>query len=297
MNLNYLETFITVANQKSFSRAAKVLNLTQPAVSKHIALLESFYGTRLVNRTSRRVNLTDAGNILYGYANEVINTLARAAEEIGSLADTVRGRLVVGASTIPGHYVLPAVMGEYRKRYPEVTISLEISNTGTVVNRLLGEVIHIGVIGAPVADERVACDPFAVDELVLIVPQNHPFAAMEYVTGSQLLDQKVVWREAESGTRRTVEQLLAAAGIPPERFVTTGEFGSTESVIAAVEAGLGISFVSRWAAEKAQHGGRLAIVPIKDTPLKRNLYAVYLKDHFLLPPVRAFLNLLKECSL
>jgi len=290
VNPNYLETFVAVANHRSFSRAARALNLTQPAVSKHIAVLEAAYGARLINRSSRRVELTEAGQALYGYATEILDLLARAARDVSSYGKTIKGHLHIGASTIPGQYVLPAVLREFGRRHPAVTIHLDITNTGSVVRQLLQETVQVGAVGAPVDHPRIAAVPFASDELVLLLPADHPLAAMGEIPPELLAGERVIWREPSSGTRHEVEHLLTRAGIDPGSFIRAGEFGSTEAVIAAVEAGLGLSFVSRWAAEKALRGGKAAMAAIAGTPLTRRLYLIHLRDRTLSPAAQAFLS-------
>lgn len=294
MNLQYLETFVAVAKHLSFSKAAQALNLTQPAVSKHIAILEAHYGVRLINRSSRHVELTEAGHALHRYAGEILNLMASAAQEVSSFGDTVKGHLHIGASTIPGQYVLPAFLKEFGRRHPEVTIRLDITNTGSVVQQLLQETVTLGAVGAPVDDRRITVVPFAADELVLIIPADHPLAGRPEISPARLAGERILWREPRSGTRYQVEHLLTAAGIDPASFTAAGEFGSTEAIIAAVEASLGMSFVSRWAAEKARRGGRVAVAAISGTPLRRRLYLVHLRDRVLSPAVRAFLNMARE---
>ncbi len=293
MNLSYLETFVMVAKHKGFSRAAKALSLTQPAVSKHISLLEAYYGTKLVDRTSRRVELTDAGIVLYHFAGRIISTVERAKEEIASFSEEVKGRLNIGASTIPGHYILPRTLSEFKKEYPLVNVSLEVSNTGKVINRLRDEAIQVGVIGAPVNSPEINCTEFTSDEVVLILPAGHPLAERKELITNDLVGEKVVVRESDSGTRRIVEEKLAAAGVPFDSLQVAGEFGSTEAVLAGVEAGLGASFVSRWAAEKAATEGRVALRTLQDLRFSRSLYLIYPRDRSLSRPARAFLSFIK----
>jgi DNA-binding transcriptional LysR family regulator len=293
MNLNYLETFVMVAKHKSFSRAAHVLNLTQPAVSKHIAMLEAHYGTKLVNRTSRRVELTDAGIVLHHFAKRIIAITQRAKEEISSFAEDVKGRLAIGASTIPGHYVLPKLISEFKKEYPLVDVSLEVSNSGKIVNRLHEEAIHLGVVGAPVNCAEINCTAFLNDELVLIIPKGHSLGTRAELVADDLVGEKLIVREPDSGTRRVIEEKLIAAGVPPDSLQIAGEFGSTESVLAAVEAGLGISFASRWAAEKAALAGRIELRSLKDLDLSRSLYLIYPRNRTPSRPTHAFLSFVK----
>lgn len=289
MNLAYLETLVAVAEEKSFSRAAASLNLTQPAVSKHIAYLEAYYGTTLVNRTSRRVELTQAGAILYRYAREILGTLARARDEIDACAATIRGRLTIGASTIPGHYVLPRLISAFNRAYPEVAIAVEIAATGKVIRMLLDETVHLGAVGALISDPRLNFIPFARDEIVLVIPRNHPLAERESVKIQDVTRERLVWREEQSGTRRVVENALLAAGVRPEELKIAAELGSTEAVLAAVEAGLGVSFISRVAAEARARAGKVKLVRLEEAPFTRHLYLVHPRTRPLTRAAAAFI--------
>ncbi len=290
MNLNYMETLVAVARYHSFSQAAQALSLTQPAVSKHIALLEQHYGVQLVNRTSRRVELTDAGRVLYDYAVQIIDAVNRAYEDVSSFSGEIKGRLRIGASTIPGHYILPPLIGEFSKRFPGVKPSLEISNTGKITALLHKEAINIGAVGAPVADDNIACEPFAEDELVLAVPVGHRFDRRAEIEPSELAGERLVSREPQSGTRRVIEQWLTAAGIGLDTFAPAGEFGSTEAVLAAVEAGLGISFVSRWSVARAREMGKIWTLSVRGFSIKRSLYLIYARNRVITRPTQAFID-------
>lgn len=289
MNLNYLETLIAVARHLNFSQAARALNLTQPAVSKHISLLEQHYGVRLVNRTSRRVKLTDAGQVLYDYAVELMDTVHRAYEDVSSFSGKIKGRLRIGASTIPGHYILPFLIGEFTRAFPGVQPSLVISNTGKVTAMLREDAIHIGAVGAPVTDDDIACLPFAQDELVLAVPAGHRFDGRTEIDPSELAGERLVSREPQSGTRKVIEKWLTGAGIGPDTFVSAGEFGSTEAVLAAVEAGLGISFVSRWPVARAGQG-KIRTPGVRGLAIKRGLYLIYARNRVITRPTQAFID-------
>ncbi|MBU4533600.1 MAG: selenium metabolism-associated LysR family transcriptional regulator [Candidatus Desulforudaceae bacterium] len=294
MNLNYLETLVAVARYRSFSHAAHTLNLTQPAVSKHISLLEQHYGIELVSRTSRRVELTDAGQVLYNYSVQLLDTMARAYEDVRSFAGEIKGTLNIGASTIPGHYVLPPLLGRFASAYPDVKVSLEIANTGKITARLREEAIHIGAVGAPVKEDGIACQAFAEDEIVLAVPVMHPFADRREVDPSELIGERMVTREKQSGTRRIIEENLRLSKIPPDAFRTASEFGSTEAVLAAVEAGLGLSFVSRWSVRRAEELNKIKTIPVKGLSISRSLYLIYARDRVITRPAQAFLDFILQ---
>ncbi|MEW5761838.1 MAG: selenium metabolism-associated LysR family transcriptional regulator [Bacillota bacterium] len=290
MNLAYLETLVALAEHKSFSRAAAALNLTQPAVSKHIAYLEAYYGTRLVDRSSRRVELTQAGAVLYRYAREILDALARARNDVDACALTVRGRLLIGASTIPGHYLVPRLIGAFNRLYPEVAIAVEIADTGKVLRMLLEEKVQVGAVGALTNDPRLHFVPFAEDEIVLVVPRRHPLAARRSVSPRAVLGETLVWREEQSGTRRVVEDALLAAGIRSGDLKIAAELGSTEAVLGAVAAGMGLSFISRVAAEAAAHAGSVALVRLQGPHFTRRLYLAHLRARPLSRAAAAFID-------
>jgi DNA-binding transcriptional LysR family regulator len=294
LNLNWLKTFTTVAATRSFSRTARELNLTQPAVSKHIAALEAFYGVKLVDRSRRTVTLTEAGSALLPYAQKILRAMAEALQEIETYTATVRGMLTIGASTIPGHYVLPPIIRRFREQYPEVTINLEVADSGKIVHRVIEGDLLLGAVGAFKPLPGLVAIPFAEDEIVLILPSAHPLARHRQITPALLPEHQFVWRERESGTRYVVEKELARAGIDPGDLRILAELGSTEAVLATVEAGMGLSFVSRRAAEKSARSGRLLIRHVQGLPLKRTLYLIHLRNRLLPGPVKAFINFIRQ---
>lgn len=281
---------MAVVEQKSFSRAAKSLNLTQPAVSKHLHLLEEYYGLPLLIRGRQEVEPTSAGKVLYRYAKEVLRTLAKAREELTVKACFLQGELLLGASTIPGEYVLPSRVSSFQKAYPGVQVFLKITNTAGVVQELQQRKISLGAIGAPVAGTRLAAKKLAEDKLKLIVPPYHPFALRGEAELAELRNEKFVWREKGSGTRQVVEARLAQAGLPWEKLKIVAEMGSTEAVIRAVEAGLGLAFVSERAAAREEARGKIAGVDLKRISLARDLYLIYLAKQPLSAVAATFLD-------
>ncbi|MEW6184014.1 MAG: selenium metabolism-associated LysR family transcriptional regulator [Bacillota bacterium] len=290
MNLNWLKTFVIVAETSSFSRTARELNLTQPAVSKHIAALESLYGITLIDRSRRTVTLTEAGTALLPLAVETLAIIAKAAREMDALNKTIKGALIIGASTIPGEYLLPKIIRRFQKFYPQIGISLEIADTGVILRRVLEGNLYLGAVGAFKPTPGLEAIAFADDELVLIIPVDHPLARQKVISTADLVNREVVWRESDSGTRFVIEEKLRSIDINPENLRIVAEMGSTEAVLSSVEAGMGLSFVSRWAAEAHQKNGRLVMSRIKGLSLNRTLYLIYAKGRFLSRPVTAFID-------
>lgn len=274
MNLAHLKTFVAVVRCQSISRAAIELHLTQPAVTKHLQALERHYGRTLVERAGRDVHLTEEGKILYRHTLEVLRILSEVETDLTEAGETVRGALRLGASTTPGQYVLPHIIGPFLRAYPQVDLQLEIADTAQIARKVAGGQADVGVVGSPVKDRQLVASSFLEDQLVVIMPRGHPLAARERVFGRDLVGQPLVWRQAGSGTRKTVEERLARAGIDLGAGHKAPEMGSTEAVVVAVEARLGLSVVSRFAAQKSVQLGTLVAKSLADVPLKRALYVI-----------------------
>lgn len=281
MKISILKTFVTVVEEKSLSRAAEVLYLTQPAVSKHIKALERFFNVSFFHRQGQKVSLTEEGEVFYNQAKEIIKKWDHALQAMGELSGKVGGVLKIGASTIPGEYILPYLLGSYKKEYPEVDIKLEIGDTSKIVRMLLAEDIHVGVVGARVERKRLKAKKFMEDEIVLIMPRDHPLAKKKKIYSSDLLQDNLIWREKGSGTRKVVEEKLVKEGMALDTLEPVLELGSTQSIITAVEAGLGISLVSLWAVKKEQALKKLVVKNIEDVSLKRDLFFLYPREQYL----------------
>lgn len=293
MNLNYLKTFVTTVEQKGLSRAARALNLTQPAVTKHINTLESYCGCKLLDRSGRNFRLTESGRIFYQRACKILDIMNDTLDEINKLNEKVSGHLVIEASTIPGHYVLPGLIGPFKKIYPLVHLTVGISDSGKAVEKVTEGRAHLGAVGKKFNRPNINSVKLTDDELVLIVPSHHRFANKKSVSLQEIEGEKLVWREADSGTRGVIEQKLSNAGINTENLNIVAELGSTEAIVNAVEAGAGISFVSSWAIKDKEKAGRLKSLTLKNVPLKRSLYLIYSRHRTLSTSALAFL---KFCS-
>ena len=294
MNFNFLQTFVTVIEFNSISKAAKTLNITQPAVSKQISALEDHFGIKLLERLGRRMVPTEAGNKLNHHAQVILKNLQQAEEEMSELISEVRGNLVIGASTIPGQYILPKIIGLFKKEYTQIKTVLEITDSGKVIQKLLEHEIHLGAVGTQVLHEKIASVKLADDELVLITPIEHHFATRQTVSAIELAGEQMVWRESDSGTRQEVEEKLASAGLDINNLIITAEFGSTESIIGAVEAGIGISFVSHWAVQKNVDRKSFAVLRLEDVVLDRILYVIYPKRKHFNRTAETFINFLRH---
>lgn len=269
-----LRVFREVANQASFRRAAEVLYITQPAVTQQIKALEEELGSRLFDRSGGKVRLTAAGEVLLRRADEAESTLSRAVEEIGSLEGEVRGALRIAASTTIAQYVLPRLLAEFARQHQSVRLELESANTQRVVEAVAGGAAPIGLIEGPAHRQELVVERWLEDDLVLVVPAGHEWAEEE-ITLSTLGAAKLLVRERGSGTREVIEQALKRACAPIHRMQIAMELGSTEALLACVEAGLGVGFASRFALERQRALGTLAVVKVKGLRITREFSMVH----------------------
>ncbi len=275
MNISHVRTFVTVVEHKSFSNAARVLGVSQPAVTMQIQALESDLGATLLERRYRRVELTEAGRVLLPYARKLLTEVDEARYAIESMAGRVSGRLGLAASTTPGQYVLPRLLGDFLQVHPEVGVSLAVMDTAQVIDAVERGDADLGMAGAEVPGARVVAEECGSDDVLMIAPPTDKHAA----SGSRLTIQDVaerpfIMRERGSGTRTVMEATFSSAGVNAGDLQVVMELGSSEAVVSAVEGGMGLGVVSRWVAEKALTLGTVVELPVLDFPVKRPLYLV-----------------------
>jgi DNA-binding transcriptional LysR family regulator len=292
MTLRQLEVFLAIARVRSYRRAAEALHTSQPALSQHVRELERELGVRLFDRLSRGVALTEAGQLLEERAKRVFATLSDAREVLGELQGLQRGSLLVGASTTPGIYVLPAVIGEFRRRYPGIELRLRIANSRVIEEAIRAHEVDLGVVGghglAP-GEECLAAG--LVDELVLIVSPRHRWARRRTVVPADLAGEPLLVREEGSATRRVTERALERAGI---RWRASMELDHTEAIKQAVMAGLGVAFVSVHAVRGEVSSRRLAAVRLRSIRIQRHFHVIHSEARTLSVGARALVAMLGE---
>lgn len=274
LNLHHLRVFAAVAQERSFSRAAVALRLSQPAVSKTVQELERQTQLSLFDRSGRTPQLTDAGNALFARARELFGIERIAEEELGALRGLERGVLRVGASTTVATYFLPQLLARFHQQHPGVTLRVVSANTRAIARRLLEGRLDIALVEGPVLHERISVIPWREDELVVIAPASHPLVHKRRVRAADLIDEPFILREPGSGTRVVAEAALAEHGVHPG---TTVQLGSTEAIKQAVAAGLGLAVVSRAAAADQLALGYIAVVPLRSAAFRRALTELRLK--------------------
>lgn len=274
MNLKQLEVFLWVAELKGFTRAAKRLYMSQPAVSFQIQSLEEFLGVKLFWRNEKHVILTEAGQLLFEQAKQIVAHFYKIKSVVNDLKELKTGSLTIGASTIPGEYILPKLIGNFRRQFPGIQINVRIAGSAQVEKWLLNREIDLGFCGTLVSGKGIECLPFLTDHLILIVPVDHSWAAYGEIKISDLIKEKFILREGGSGTRKTFEASLARSNISKEQLSIVMQMGSTRAVITAVEAGLGISVVSFLAAREPLLLGLIKEIRVHNLDLSRKLYVI-----------------------
>jgi DNA-binding transcriptional LysR family regulator len=292
MTLRQLEVFVAVAQAQSFRRAAARLHTSQPALSQHVKELESELEVRLLDRLRRSVHLTDAGRLLLEHAQRIFTTLGSAREAIGELKGLQRGSLLIGASTTPGIYVLPRVVGLFRQRHPGVTVSFRIANSRVIEERIRASEFDLGVVGghglAP-GEECLAAG--LVDELVLIASPRHPLAQRREVRPEALAPLPLLFREEGSATRQVTERALQHARVA---YRVAMELDHTEAIKQAVMAELGLAFVSLYTVQGELAARRLHALRVRGVPIHRHFHVIHNEARALPASAQAFLHILAE---
>jgi DNA-binding transcriptional LysR family regulator len=291
MNLNQLKIFHVAAQLKSFTRAAEKLYLTQPGISKHIKQLEDSYGVKLFDRIGKKVNLTQAGEILLETTKAVFHQIDEAKLKIDDLRGLRGGKLVIGASVTVGVYLLPKVLSHFMLKYPDISLSTDISLSREVEDKVLNNRNDIGIVGHHIKDDRLVTNRFITDELMVIVPCHHKWSKRKQIQPHDLTSQTFIVSREGSGTRKTIEEILNAKGIVLNNKM---EFGNTEGVKKAVEAGLGISILSKYVVAREVSLELLCAIPLSGINTKRDINIIYLKEKYLSRLTKAFLDFLKE---
>lgn len=293
VTLRQLRTFKKVADLSSFSLAAHELRLSQPSVSYQVKELEESLGLPLLDRLGKRVQLTEAGTVFYSYARRALDVLDEASVALEEMRGIKRGNLRVGASTTVGIYLLPAALGAFKKLHPGLVISLEIGTRTRVQEQVLRSELDLAVIGPALKDPELAILPFISDELVVVAPAGHSLAGRRGLILKDLEEQPFVMREPASGSRWSFEKAARKAGA---KLTVAMELGSNGAIKHAVESGLGLAVISRYACALELASGRLVELDVRGFPIRRDWHIVHLRRRRLPSSVLAFIDFLKDTS-
>ncbi|WP_263382077.1 LysR family transcriptional regulator [Granulicella arctica] len=269
-----LKVFRAAAHSLNFRKASEELFITQPAVTQQIRALEEELGVSLFDRTKGKVTLTESGMVLHKYALSLKAIVDEAVQAIAEVSGTRVDELRVGASQTIGQYLLPNLLAAFRKDYPGVSLSGMSGNTDEVLTSLAEHRIDLALVEGPALRSDVKAEPFMEDHMVLVVPHDHEWADQD-IDVNDLQSAAFVTREHGSGSRRVVEEALEQAGLQLRSLRTTMTLDTTEGILSAVEAGLGIAFVSRWAVRNQLSLGTLKLARVKGLKLSRVFTVAY----------------------
>jgi LysR family transcriptional regulator, low CO2-responsive transcriptional regulator len=291
LNLHQLSVFRVVARHQSFTRAAEELSISQPAVSAHVRELERLYGIELFEQVGRRVRPTEAGWLLEEYADRLLALVAESRQSIDELKGLERGHLSVGASTIPGAYLLPEALARFQAEHPGVTVELRVGDTHEVLGMVRRGDVGLAVVGELEEDRRFRRQPYRTDELVLVVAPSHRWAQHGLRDVGELQAESFILREPGSSTRENAEALLRRIGVSKPLAM---EWSSTEAIKKAVEAGLGVSLLSSYAVALEVSCGRLSRIDHPELVCRRQFNIISAQERRLSPTTRAFQEFLLQ---
>ena len=296
MDLWQLKVFLNVVNHKSFSKAGDAIFLSQPTVSSHIKDLEEHFGTPLIDRLGREALPTKAGEMLYGYARQLLALKDEAESAMSALLGNARGELTFGGSTIPATYIIPSIMAAFTEKYPEISLSIVAGDTSSIKTAILEGRVEAGIIGAKVDALQLQQEALMEDEMKVILSTSHPWAMerLDTVSPEMLFNTPFIGREKGSGTWVSISNAMKNAGYDSKKIPIRARLGSTASVIQGVLNQGGISIVSAIAVQDYVDMGRLKTLSITGIPLKRHFYLTTYRRKTPSPLLERFIDFLRN---
>jgi DNA-binding transcriptional LysR family regulator len=275
LNVHEMNIFLIAAETQNFSEAARQLHMTQPAVSMQIQSLEQRLGVDLFERSGRRIQLSEAGEMLMPMARDLVSMSLRIEETMKSLGGEVVGHLKIGCSTTAGKYILPQLVARFRSMHPRVQVTIFNSGRDQVMGMLCDGTTHISVVSSLVSSREAEFRPLFADRVVLIVPVEHPWASRSTVKPEELPEVDFILRDDTAGTRQVMVEGLLDHGVHLDDLNTVMELGNAEAIEMAVEEGIGASFVSRLVAQRGVELGRIKVLEVEGLNLERKIYMAY----------------------
>ncbi|HHY73439.1 MAG TPA: LysR family transcriptional regulator [Bacillus bacterium] len=286
-----LLVFIKVAELQNFSRAAKELHMSQPAVSQHIQALEQRMGTTLLERTNKYVRLNKAGEIVYHTGIEILQAYTRMNNLVNDLVFIGKGEVSIGASYTFGEYILPHIIAQLRQEFPLIIPKIVIGNTHNIAEMIDLKQLDVGIVEGHFKQDRIKIEPFADDKMFVVISTNHRLANKMEILLSDLQNETWILRETGSGTREAAETMFSNFKFTPKEIM---EFGSTQIIKESVEAGVGISLLSHWAVRKEVNLGSLKLLKVNGNPIIRKFSIIRKKTEFHTKASELFLEILQK---
>jgi len=294
MEDNRLKAFCLLVEMRSFSKAGEAILITQSAMSHLIKHLEEEIGVKLLNRSGRKVIPTPAGWVFYKQAKKILEAYKTLGDDINRLIKEIKGPLNLGASTIVAKYLLPQVIYDFSKRFPEVQIDLTVSNTEAIIKELQQGNIDLGIVEGNMKNKGITLEEIADDEIVLIVSDENPLAKKEHITQQDFLSQPFIMPKAGSGLREFIENFFQTSKIEPKDMKISITLGDPELIVQMVQSGLGISFVSKWTVFKPIKEGTIRVLKLPGESLYRKFYLVSLYNEPSTMVAKTFRKFIKE---
>ncbi len=292
MDIHHLKIFVSVYKNKSFTRASEEMHISQPTISEHIKNLENSLDCKLFDRMGRSIIPTTEGDVLYPRALQLLDELNDIMDEITAAGTGIKGKLIIGASTIPGTYILPHVAVSFKNQYPDVAFEILMEDSARINNLILQHELLCGIVGAKTTTDKLDYSSLIEDELVLVTaPGVQP---SQSISLDKLQSMPFLQREIGSGTRQTFENFLEQKNISPAKINTVATLGSTSAVKQAVKEGLGVSVISRMAVQEELENKILQEIAVNDLKMKRRFYLVRQKKRTLPAQYVAFIKHLKQ---
>lgn len=279
---------------RGFSKASIELHLAQPTISEHIKTLERELNCKLFERLGKKIIPTREADVLYNHALELVEKAESVKGVLGRLKKEVAGELIVGASTIPGTYLLPGLMSDFKRKHPGVSFQVRVGDSQEIVQQVVKHHVLLGIVGSKIVDAQISYTPFLEDELIIVAAPS--FIKSSRISLKDLCRYPMVLREEGSGTRREAEKLLEGQGVSCGSVKVAGIFGSTDAVKQAAKVGLGLTILSRFSVTEELKHKLLKEVKLDAPPMKRMFYLVTHKKRALPLLYSLFLDHLKEKS-
>lgn len=286
-----LRIFHEVVKELNMTKVAEKLYISQPAVSQAIHELENELDVRLFDRIGKKLYITYEGELFHKYVRRILNIYDEVDRVIKESKNIEKGKLNIGASTTIGIYILPELIGDFKRKYKGIEVSLIIENTQNIINLLLENKIDFAFVEGPVYSDEIIVEDFCEDELVFIASKNHPWSKLQTIEPEDILKEKVIMRELGSGTREIVSKFLGDKNLEYNMVL---ELGNTEAIKKAVEADLGVSCISKRCIENEVKINKISSVKINNHKLKRSLTLVYHKDKYMTRVMNSFIKESKE---
>lgn len=294
MNFRKLKIFYETAISLNMSKVAKEMFISQPSISQSINELEGELGVKLFDRIGKRLYLTHDGEVFLNYTRRMLNLYDEATEALRASCDSGVGKIVIGASTTIGIYVLPQIIKEFSKKYKEIEISIIIENTKHIERLILENKVDFAFVEGEVISDEVIVNPFWEDELVVICGEEHRWKGLKAITAKDFAEEKIIMREVGSGTRKIIEAELLKKNIEYKTFL---ELGNTEAIKNVVEANLGVSVMSIMCVNDKAMKNELEILRFEDGSINRDLSLIIHRDKFISKNMERFIEFSKEYSI